>query len=480
MQLTLTTKLFLASLTLALLAVALVSGIVWWSIGRGFSGYIAEREIVRLTPLVEALSERYAEDGSWVALTEAKGSWRKALKLRPARERYAEKDLNEPNRGEHGEKRDRGPVPLPLLRRASLLDSDGKLLLGRSPSGDTAYRPIELNGRLIGTLALTPPSRLTEGIETRFLERQGRNLLISGLGAVALAGIIAYLLSRHLLRPIRAMAATTQRLQEGDYTARLADEAARHDELCALARDVNELAGGLERGEASRQRWLQDAAHELRTPLALLQAEIEALQDGIRPLDAEALARLHRETLQLSRLIDDLGDLARAEGGTLATDRRVMPLWPLVGEVAESYRENLTKAGIALVTLPPKEEQAASIDPARMRQVVQNLLTNCQRYTAKGGSVFVSQTLGSSGGLRLTVEDSGPGVPDSALPQLFERFYRIEASRNRGLGGRGLGLSICRSIVRAHGGRIAARHSDKGGLAIDIWLPESDEKGERA
>jgi two-component system sensor histidine kinase BaeS len=217
---------------------------------------------------------------------------------------------------------------------------------------------------------------------------------------------------------------------------------------------------------------LADVSHELRTPLTVIRGEIEALQDGIRQVDAKALESLHVEVLCLNKLVDDLHQLALADAGDLHYARDHVDLVQMVGDVAERFKSRVENAGLRLTTKLPDKALPMHADIGRLTQVISNLLENSVRYTDAGGNVVV--TLRQDGQhAEFSIEDSAPGVPDGAHARLFERLYRVDQARSRGRGGSGLGLSICKSLIEAHQGRIVAMPSSLGGLKLLIRLPLS-------
>ena len=226
-----------------------------------------------------------------------------------------------------------------------------------------------------------------------------------------------------------------------------------------------------ERMEHSLRQWMSDTSHELRTPIAVLRAQIEALQDGIVPVDAQRLDLLHREVMGLSRLVDDLNTLARSDAGNL--DYSPVPLWPLnqLGELIQTFLVPFERAGLE-IDWTQAEDGGPQIlgDPAHLRQIFSNLLQNTLRYTDSGGLLKITWT-SESGRLWLYFDDTAPAVPADALPRLFERFFRVEVSRSRERGGTGIGLAVTRGLVEAHGGTVEAEASPLGGLRVALALP---------
>lgn len=365
------------------------------------------------------------------------------------------------------------PPPAPgsasLQDRVTLLDDSGAWLAGRPPGAlPLVRRPILADGRTVGYLAVARSQGPTDALAYAFLEGLSASLWpIVGAG-VLLSALAASLLALHFRRPIGRLALGAQALAEGRFDTRLAVE--RSDELGELAHHFNLLAARLDDAERSRRQWVADTSHELRTPLAVLRAQLEAIQDGVRPADPEHVAAMLRQVLALNRLIDELYALARADVGALECRQERVVLWALAEEEATGFGNRFAAAGLALDLQPPPSNTLVVADPDRMRQVLRNLLENSLRYTGAGGRVALSaQTAGRR--LVLAVDDSAPGVPDDALARLGERFYRVDASRSRAGGGAGLGLALCRRLVEAQGGTLGFAHSPLKGLRVTITLP---------
>jgi two-component system sensor histidine kinase BaeS len=355
--------------------------------------------------------------------------------------------------------------------RVHLLDGQGRQVAGVPLTVAEPFRlPIELDGAVIGWLLLSPPQWFEDDLAQRFNSQHNRSLTWISVGVLALAFLLGWLFGEGLLRRIRTLARGSRQLAGGDFGTRIADHG--QDELSALSEDFNRLAAALERNEELRRRAMADVSHELRTPVAVARAELDALIDGIRPCTKANLEQLQGRLLALVRLLDDLYDLALSDAGAL--DYRFSPLD--LGEtvqVAVAQMEGaFARKGIAL-QLECDDELPMDGDRGRLRQVLDNLLGNSLRYTdPKGVTRVVARRAGAW--IRVSVEDTAPGVEPEALERLFDRFYRVETSRSRAKGGAGLGLAICRNIVEAHRGSIQARAADAGGLAVEIRLPASD------
>jgi two-component system sensor histidine kinase BaeS len=486
MSLSVRTKLFLTLLLASLIAVIGTSAFVRWSMQRGLTELVNARESERIAEIADRLVALHAQDGSWERLRQDKRLW---VALLMGRGERMLRERGRPHRGhlppwmprnlgeggvwppghalEHQAKGD-GSVPLAL--RLMLLDGSGNLIYGReSLLSGTLRIPLELEGSTLGQLALIPGPPLAEWPELEFQARQGGRLWIIAGGMLLVSAALAYPLSRRLVHPLHGFQETMGRLASGDYGARVSVQGG--DEIARLGRDLNALATALDQHEHARRRWVADISHELRTPIALLRAELEALQDGVRPLEGASVDRLHLDTLRLGRLVDDLYQLSMSDLGALSY--RMVRTDP--GEVLEadldSFRPRFAAAGLSL-SFEDKRESAREVrgDPDRLSQLFRNLLHNSLQYTDPGGGLSV--TLGQEGGLVLVdFRDSAPGVPPEALDQLFERLYRLDQSRSRYTGGAGLGLAIAKNVVEAHGGSIRAQPSPCGGLWIRVELP---------
>ena len=371
------------------------------------------------------------------------------------------------------------PPPARLYERLAVLDADRRWLAGAPIQVEQAVlRPLRnVQGQTIGTLALMPAPGIQSEADRAFASRLlGFWLLIASLG-LGLALGLAWWLGGRWLRPVVSLTEGARRMADGQLDTRVPVQG--RDELARLATAFNTMAAELERLDGERRQWLGEVAHELRTPLAALRAELEALQDGVRPWTPELLARLHRQVLRLGALVEDLR-LSLNAGQDTQVPEWVSPVATLRA-VAEDMRERLTQQGLQLdmrgLELAAPAQIKLFVPPLRLAQVMHNLLENCVRYTDPGGLVRLSAALQVHEHrqcLRLTVEDSAPGVPPEQLPQLFERFFRGDASRSRAHGGAGLGLAICRSLLQSMQGHIQARACELGGLRVDVLLPIPD------
>jgi signal transduction histidine kinase len=300
--------------------------------------------------------------------------------------------------------------------------------------------------------------------------------LLYAAGAAALASLIASTAISHLIAsPVRRLAVAARHVAAGHYGERVPPSGTSGAEIADLATQFNAMAAALAETEQRRVRLVGDVAHELRTPVATLAGYLEGLADGVIAPDTGTFARLHVETGRLSRLVDDLQELSRAEAGQLSLDLKPVGPGELIDAATARLRPDYQARGVDLKVDAPPGLPAVNADPERAVQVLTNLLTNALRHSEAGGTVRVTARAvprGSGGEVEFAVVDTGAGIAPEHLPHLFERFYRADPSRSRALGGSGIGLTIGRAIVEALGGRIWAESAGLGrGATFRFTLP---------
>ncbi|HUF39395.1 MAG TPA: ATP-binding protein [Anaerolineales bacterium] len=317
-------------------------------------------------------------------------------------------------------------------------------------------------------------------------------LLLAAFAAVLVAGAASYLIARRIIAPVLALTAASRRIAAGEYGERvpLPSQPGREDELDQLAGSFNTMAAQLEQTEAMRRRLIGDIAHELRTPLTTIQGSLEALVDGVLPADPATFRQLHLEADRLGRLVNDLQELSRVESGAFRLELKPIRVETLVQAVAARIRPRYDGKGVALGVDPADELPPVTADEDRIIQVLTNLLDNALQYTPGNGSVRVRITTAGRRELerRLTgigdepapagrwvlvsVVDTGIGISPADQPHIFDRFYRADKSRSRTGGGSGIGLTIARRLVEAHGGRIWVESAGVGvGSIFTFCLP---------
>ena len=450
----------------ALSSVALAGFAIWQQQGfrRGFLGYLDEVALERLQPAANRIAAAYAEHGGWDFMRADEQRFAELVEPDP---RMLRADATRPV-----ERPPSGPRfgPPGVLSRLLLVDRDGMRVAGNAtiPSS-AAHIPITVDDEAVGMLYLESLPQLRGDADVAFARQQLRGALIAGVAVLGAALVLAFALARWLLEPVRALAAGTRALAAGDYSRRV--EHARGDELGALANDFNHLASTLEQHREARRHWGADIAHELRTPLSILRGEIQALQDGVRSPTPQALASLNAECDRLGGLVEDLYQLSLADAGALEYRFEDLDIGDIARESLDMHRHALADDGLVLEQ-SIGETPPIRVDARRLGQLIDNLLANARRYTDAPGRIRVELAAGDEA-VRLSIEDTAPGVPDEALPHLFERLFRVDRSRNRAGGGAGLGLTICGAIVTAHNGRIEAGPSALGGLRIMVTLPHA-------
>jgi len=345
------------------------------------------------------------------------------------------------------------------------------LLIGlRLPDNDLARgTPIVVNGRQVGTLLVAtldvPSSPINE-----FRRSVGMSVLISGGIAGVVALLMGSLLFFQVIRPMRQLSRAAHGIAAGDLSQRVSLNS--DDEVGELAYSFNTMAESLQRMEQQRQNMVADIAHELRTPLSVIQSNVEAMLDGVLPASPEELESIYQETVLLNRLIGDLRTLSLAEAGQLALDRQPLDLGQVVTRVAEKYRMRAEEQSITLSVQVAQNLPQVSADAERIEQVLVNLTENALRYGASdsGGRV----TLGARtvpDGVEAWVSDTGPGIAPDELSHVFERFWRSGKSRSRQTGGSGIGLALVKQLVEAHGGRVSVESAPGQGATFRVVLP---------
>ena len=468
-----TSKLFIAVLLTNVITAVAVGFGVRAAFDSGFEAYVQERETQRLARLSGVLADAYREKGGWEFLKGNDAAWLELNRLvRPERREGLGAPMPRPDKDDANAPIRRGPRFDPRPPRALLYDAAQAVVAGDAdPAAEMKRHPITVSGQVVGWLDSPIRQTAFDFADRRFQQQQWRASASVALIAMGLAAIVAWFLARGLLAPVKRIAAATRKLADGDYATRVA--ASSTDELGRLTDDFNRLGNALEKHEASRRNFMADVSHELRTPLAVLKGELEAIEDGVRPVSADTIDSLQAEVARLGKLVNDIHDLSLADVGGLAYHFTPSELGQVLRDSLRLASARLASHGLALdPAIPPKPVHVRG-DEERLAQLLGNLVENSLRYTDAGGRVRVSLRAEDNFAV-VDWEDSKPGVPAEALPRLFERLFRVEGSRSRERGGSGLGLAICRSIAEAHGGSIVACASNLGGLRVILRLPLSE------
>ena len=362
----------------------------------------------------------------------------------------------------------------------------------RSSGGDGPHfsSPIVAKGRQVGSVRIglhdvrprrtlrrgSSPSgpgdaadRFREPPLSRFAQAINRSLLWAGIATGSGGILLVSLVSRRALTTVRALSQAAGRLGRGDFSQRV--PARSRDEIGQLGRAFNTMAEGLQNAERQRRNMVADVAHELRTPLSNIQGYIEAIRDGLLKPDASTLQTIHQQVRYLTELVEDLRLLAETEAEDFRLDRRPHSLAGVISESVEAFRPRAEAKGISVALEIEAGLPTVNIDRTRIEQVVGNLLENAIRHTPSAGIVTVSARVEADARVTVTIADSGEGVPPEALPFVFERFYRADFSRSRATGGAGLGLTIAKQLIEAHGGSIRATSEAGKGSKFIFELP---------
>ena len=503
-------RIFLVSAVLVLLATTALVALQQSRLERGLLGYLDRIEVDKAGNVAALVLEDYQENGGFAVLSNRPQRLARLVEAGRADLSYTQIDWQRPQRDdrpppppERGGRRpppwdgrdhpppprdrplprlDQPPRPgqspdaLDFVQRFGLFDAKGMLVAGNPNATQAAHTfPLMLASEKIGELRLVKLPALNSEWDRHFVQDQLRASILLGLIVLAIALLASIFLARLLTAPLRGLSQTAQRIADGDFSAR--SNIKRADEIGELAQTFDRTAQALEQARDARRRWTADISHELRTPVTVLRAEIQALEDGVRKSDAAALASLSSEIERLTMLIEDLYQLSLSDIGALDYRFELIDLRDLVNATVSTLQSSVTQAGLHLRPLDPPIISNEGIghswvraDARRLAQVFANILSNCVRYTDRNGQIVIA--LVRVGGFWcLSIDDSAPGVAPDQLARLTEPLFRADASRSRAHGGAGLGLAIAKMIVLAHGGTLSASTSDLGGVRMEVLLP---------
>ncbi|TKJ29039.1 MAG: two-component sensor histidine kinase [Chloroflexi bacterium B3_Chlor] len=427
---------------------------------RSFASFVNRSRAEERTGLAEALATYYSSQGSWEAV-DSLVFWF-------------------PGRMGHG----MGPGGLPGMMpgvtrpwRFKLADENGVVIapsrsvdIGQELSPDelAASIPLAVEGQTIGFLLPSPLMDSFSDLESAFLGQVSRTIVPVGTAACAVAILLGLLLTWQLTGPLRKLTTATQGIAGGDLSQRV--DIRSGDEIGELGKAFNDMAESLARAEKLRRNMVADIAHELRTPLSVMRGNLEAIVDGVFEPTEENIAAIHKETVLLSRLVDDLQELALAEAGQLKIEREPTNLASLIERTVASVARRAGKDNITIVRDLPADLPLVNADPQRIGQVLFNLLDNALRHSPAGAAITVKATELEEA-VQVDVTDQGAGLDEQELPLVFERFYRGDKARSRVTGGAGLGLTIVKQLVEAHEGEVWAQSDAGRGATFSFALP---------
>jgi signal transduction histidine kinase len=435
--------------------------------GRAFRQYLSYTDIARFQNLTDLLAQYYQTQGNW-----------DGVDIILDQIRIVSSGMPGPTIGRWPgtiQWRDEGVQII-------LADVGGRIVYERPQVGTSrtlsrderaAAQDITVGDEVVGRLVIARPvqSAILGPLEKAFVTRLRWLLLAGALLATGLGVLLGLAFSRNLTAPLQRLAGAARAVANRDFSRRVEVEGSA--EVAEVARAFNEMTTALERSERQRQNMVADVAHELRTPISVIQGNLRAILDDVYPLDKVEISRLYDETRLLSRLVDDLRELALADAGQLRLHVRPTD----TARVIEATLDNLSLAAeaqdVALTTQLPAELPSGQADPDRLAQVLRNLVVNALRHTPAGGSVTV--TAAPAGDvLEIAVADTGEGISAEDLPHVFDRFWRVDRSRardGRWGGGTGLGLSVAQSMIEAQGGRIWAESTLGKGSVFRFTVP---------
>lgn len=304
-------------------------------------------------------------------------------------------------------------------------------------------------------------------LQKAFLSSVNKSVITAAIIAGVAGIILATLFSRNIVKPVTNLTKATKKMQKGDLDQRV--EITTNDEIGDLSRAFNSLAHRLKQQKELREEMVSDVAHELRNPLSNIQGYLEGLKEGMIEPSQEVFESLHQQSIVLNRLINDLRDVNKAKVGKLDLKKKEIVLEDVVSNAVKSVKNKARAENVRINTHLP-ESTLVVADPERISQVVRNLLDNALIHTGSGDKITTSVRTGD-GDAVLNVIDTGVGISEDDQTRIFDRFYRVDKSRSRGTGGTGLGLTIVKEIVEAHGGSISVRSKEGAGSVFTITLP---------
>jgi len=450
-------RLFLLLFLASALVVASSYLLLSWSFKNGFLQFVEGRKAREAARLADRLAPADAS-ASWTP-PKNELAWASFIK----EQRHFKEDEVE-SRAKPGE----SPSLQHKPAKFALLDAQHNVLLGDDPKVDRwALSPIRTPMGVVGYVGTKPVKLLNEKNDLHFAEGISQRFAAVSAVLTFVCAAVAWWFSGFLIRPIQSIADGVKQLATGNLDARV--PVSGKDEFAYLSRRFNEMASRMQQSDLVRREWLANVAHELRTPLGLLRAELEAIEDGVRRTREHGMGNALSACNRLENLVSDLAELACTDKPHAAPDQTV-DLGRLVQARAHAWSAALTRRSLLLTLNLPEAPLMVMGQSRALEQVMDNLMSNWIRYTEAGGHCGISMAR-EGNHVVCRFHDSGPGVEAGIQERLFERFFRAEPSRSRVHGGAGLGLAICRQIVQAHGGSIHAATASQGGLEIRLVLP---------
>ncbi len=460
-------KLTLSFMVLIVLVAILMAFFINIAVRGRFKAYLLTTHKVQAQIVAPILAEYYSVKGGWEGVDSFIREFIGFMPPRPMRQ---------------------GIIVRMMMRQARIIVTDERGVVVADSAGEMVGQelsptelslgaPIVVGNDVVGTVLVAWSRQIVLGeIEEAFLQSVRRSLFFVILGgcllAVGLGAIIAY----QITRPLQELRQAAAEIASGNLESRV--QIRGRDEVAELARSFNDMARALQRQEEKRRQMLADIAHELRTPLSVIRGHLEALLDGLYPLDSAHLAPVYNETLLLQRLVEDLRILSLAEAGKLPLEKSWFDAAKLINEIVELAEAEASEKGLT-IRCSVESPLPLYADRQRIGQVIHNILANALNFTPEGGTIVVkagkvspgSSAKGAEEFVEISITDTGPGIPPEDLPHIFDRFWRKEPSRSRSTGGSGLGLSIAKELVEAHGGSIQVQSTVGKGTTFTVMIP---------
>ncbi len=489
-------KILFLLLSLSVLMVLTMALLMKFGVDKGFSKYREGLEQELNESMVRSLEAHYAEQLSWQEFLNDSKNWHKLIfksatetipnskRQKPRKRPYKpfQKNKLERPRKQKKQKRKRSDRGLEARRNGklagaipvyTLFNDEQNVVIGPSfwnDENDTKL-PLKHDGQVVGYLAYATAHLPGRPQEKKFNESILKILWIIAGVMIIMALLITLPVAKYFTRPIRVLNQATRQAAAGDYSART--KIKRNDELGQLGKNFNLLTQTLESNAAIQKKMMADISHELRTPVAVLLAQIEALQDGIHEADEKNLNMLHDQTNALRHLINDLHQLSVTDLGSMQYQMQAVDLNQIIFAVVDGQQLLAERQQINLSLQLSDKPMLVLGDCNRLNQLFTNIINNAINYTDMPGQIVISSHLDiKAQQVEISIKDSAPGLLPHEMQQMFDRLYRQEGSRSKKLGGSGLGLAIAKNIVEAHYGQIMAEASDLGGVCLTVRIPK--------
>lgn len=443
-----------------------------YGFNKGFFNYRKSIDKQFNDNLVKILTTYFEDNKTWDNLIRNRRLWHElinqsALETTELHEDTAPIKYRTPSKNMHRAKKHRPRLFPPI----NLFNQKKQPIVGikNKRNKELKYHTIFYDNKVVGYLGVLKHNTLNQKQDQLFIKNINSMLFKIGVIMVLFAILITFPIAKYFTSLLKQLTQATKEIAAGDYSIRIKSK--RKDELGVLASNFNLLAQSLQSSAESQKTMIADIAHELRTPISVIIGEIEAIQDGVHSVNENTMNLLHSQISSLKNLVNDLHDLSESDLGSLKYKMQNFNLIPLIENSLENFKLKFCQKQILLELFVHQKNCLILGDINRLNQLFNNLLNNCLYYTNQGGKtqIKVSQ---QNDLIFIHINDSSPGIKTSQLNKIFDRWYRVEKSRNKHTGGSGLGLAICQEIVSAHSGSMTAQHSTLGGLEIIIKLPK--------